>query len=156
MNGRAARSTSLVAICRHCGLVAEDVVGVADRVGLRNLVAAVPRRGRDLPGEVFASNALALLVVCHAVSGDSILNFANVRLGFFFENFCRDLLRDHSATSSHQALQPLNLNTKRIRLEIQTWRSSTTKDSGRTFAGIMQTASVSSPLNGLTSARTYP
>ena len=33
MNGRAARSTSLVAIRRHCRLVAEDIVGVADRVG---------------------------------------------------------------------------------------------------------------------------
>jgi len=39
-------------------------------VGLNfgNLVTAVPRRGRDLPGEVFERRALAFCVVCHTVS----------------------------------------------------------------------------------------
>jgi len=44
-------------------------------------VAAVPRRGHDLTGEIFGCDALALEVVCHAVSGDSIPNSVDVRLG---------------------------------------------------------------------------
>ena len=85
LNGRAARSTSLVAICRHRGLVAEDIVGVADRVGLQNLVTAVPPRGSHLTGEVFERRALAFCVVCHAVSGDSIPHSINVRFGTRFD-----------------------------------------------------------------------
>ena len=42
---------------------------------------AIPRRGRDLPGEVFERRALALFVVCHSVSGDSIPNSVAERLG---------------------------------------------------------------------------
>ena len=48
---------------------------------------AIPRRGRDLPGEVFERRALAFCVVCHAVSGNSIPNSIDVRLGAGFRNF---------------------------------------------------------------------
>ena len=48
-------------------------------------MTAVPRRGSDLPDEVFASNALAFCVVCHAVSGDSIPHSINVRFGTRFD-----------------------------------------------------------------------
>ena len=50
-------------------------------------MTAVPRRGRYLTGKVLASDALALFIVRHLVSGNSIPNLANVRLGFLFENF---------------------------------------------------------------------
>ena len=42
---------------------------------------AIPRRGRDLTGEVFERRALALFVVCHAIAGNSIPNSVDVRLG---------------------------------------------------------------------------
>ena len=42
---------------------------------------AIPRRGRDLPGEVFERRAPAFCVVCHVVSGNSIPNSVDVRLG---------------------------------------------------------------------------
>ena len=61
--------------------------GRAIRLGLRNLVTAIPRRGSDLTGEVFGCYPLALWIVCHCLPGNSIPNFANVRLGFLFENF---------------------------------------------------------------------
>ena len=48
-------------------------------------MTAVPRRGRYLTGKVLASDALAMFIVRHLVSGNSIPNFANVRLGFLFE-----------------------------------------------------------------------
>ena len=50
-------------------------------------MAAVPRRGRYLTGEVLGSDALALEVVCHLVSGDSIPNSVYERLGFLFNDF---------------------------------------------------------------------
>ena len=56
-------------------------------LNLRNLVTAVPRRGSDLAGEVLGSDALALEVVCHLVSGDSIPNSVYERLGFLFNDF---------------------------------------------------------------------
>ena len=58
-------------------------------VGLnfRNLMAAVPRRGRNLTGEVFGCNALAFGVVRHLVSGDSIPNSVYERLSFLLKNF---------------------------------------------------------------------
>ena len=52
-----------------------------------SLVTAIPRRGRDLPGEVFERRALALFVVCHAVSGNSIPNSVDERLSFLLKNF---------------------------------------------------------------------
>ena len=55
--------------------------------GFRNFMTAVPRRGRDLPGEVFERRTLALFVVCHAVSGNSIPYSINERLGAGFRNF---------------------------------------------------------------------
>ena len=61
--------------------------GRAVGLNLRNLVAAVPRRGRHLTGEVLGSDALALKVVCHPVSGDSIPNSVYERLGFLFNDF---------------------------------------------------------------------
>ena len=48
---------------------------------------AIPRRGRDLPGEVFERRALAFCVVCHVVSGNSIPNSVDVRLGPLLKNF---------------------------------------------------------------------
>jgi len=51
--------------------------------------AALPLRNlcRNPPGKVLASDALAMFIVRHLVSGNSIPNFANVRFGFLFENF---------------------------------------------------------------------
>ena len=56
-------------------------------LNLRNLMAAVPRRGRDLPGEVFERRALAFGVVRHAVSGNSIPKTVDECLGARFRNF---------------------------------------------------------------------
>ena len=53
---------------------------------------AIPRRGRHLTGEVFERRALALFVVCHAVSGDSIPNSVDVRLGSLLKNFAASAL----------------------------------------------------------------
>lgn len=53
LNGRAARSPSLVAICCHRGLVAEDIVGVANGVGCSALVGLVPAK------VVFVDNSVA-------------------------------------------------------------------------------------------------
>lgn len=50
-------------------------------------MTAVPRLGSHLPGEVFRSNALSLFVVCHAVSGNSIPNSVDERLGAGFRSF---------------------------------------------------------------------
>ena len=50
-------------------------------------MATVPRRRRDLTGEVLGSDALALGVVCHLVSGNSIPNSVYERLGFLLKNF---------------------------------------------------------------------
>ena len=50
-------------------------------------MAAIPRRGRYLTGEVFERRALAFCVVCHTVSGNSIPNPVNERLGYLFGNF---------------------------------------------------------------------
>ena len=57
--------------------------------------AAFPLRNlcRNPPGKVLASDALAMSIVRHLVSGDSIPNFANVRLGFLFENFAWFVIR---------------------------------------------------------------
>ena len=54
----------------------------AVRLGLGNLVTAVPRRGSDLPGEVFGCYPLALWIVRHRVSGDSVPNTVDVRICF--------------------------------------------------------------------------
>ena len=56
-------------------------------LNLRNLMAAVPRRGRDLPGEVLERHALACRVICHAVSGNSIPKTVDECLGARFRNF---------------------------------------------------------------------
>ena len=61
--------------------------GRAVRPGCRNLMTAVPRRGRHLSGEVFERRALALFVVCHAVSTDSIPNPVDHCLGAGFDDF---------------------------------------------------------------------
>ncbi len=61
--------------------------GRAIGLGLGNLVTAVPRRGRDLTGEILQRRALAFCVVCHVVSGDSIPHSINVRLGAGFGYF---------------------------------------------------------------------
>ncbi len=50
-------------------------------------MTAVPRRGRDLTGKVFERRALALFVVCHAVSGNSIPNPVDERLRLLLKNF---------------------------------------------------------------------
>ena len=51
--------------------------------------AAFPLRNlcRNPPGKVLERRALALFIARHLVSGNSIPNLANVRLGFLFENF---------------------------------------------------------------------
>ena len=69
------------------------VPGRSGTVGLclRNLMTAVPRRGRNLPGEVFERRALAFGIVCHAVSGDSIPNSLDVRLGTRFDFFAASI-----------------------------------------------------------------
>ena len=61
--------------------------GRAIGLGFRDLMTAVPRRGRNLPGEVFGCNPLALWIVRHRVSGDSVPNAVDVRICFLFENF---------------------------------------------------------------------
>ena len=68
------------------------------RLDFRNLVAAIPRRGRDLTGEILQRRALAFGIVCHAVSGNSIPNSLDERLGLFFENFA----------ARHTTLSPWN------------------------------------------------
>ena len=54
-------------------------------------MTAVPRRGRDLTGEVFERRALAFGIVCHAVSGNSIPNSVDVRLGTHFRSFAASI-----------------------------------------------------------------
>ena len=68
----------LCALCVLCG-----------GTQLANMSASelIPHRGRDLTGEVFERRALALFVVCHAVSGDSIPNSVDERLGSLLKNF---------------------------------------------------------------------
>ena len=53
---------------------------------------AIPRRGRDLSGEVFERRAPAFCVVCHVVSGDSIPNSVDERLGPLLKNFAASAL----------------------------------------------------------------
>ena len=50
-------------------------------------MTAVPRRGRHLTGEVFERRAPALLVVCHAVSGNSVPNSVDICFGADFRDF---------------------------------------------------------------------
>ena len=50
-------------------------------------MTAVPRRGRDLPGEVLGADALACRVVRHTVSGSSIPKTAEERLSFLRKSF---------------------------------------------------------------------
>ena len=51
--------------------------------------AAFPLRNRcrNPPGKVLASDALAMFIVRHLVSGDSIPNPVNERFGYLFGNF---------------------------------------------------------------------
>ena len=49
-----------------------DAGQVRRRGATRSTVAAVPRRRRDLTGEVLGSDALALGVVRHCIPGDGI------------------------------------------------------------------------------------
>lgn len=50
-------------------------------------MTAVPRRGRNLTGEVFGSDAFASRVICHAVSGNSIPRTVDIRFRFLFDCF---------------------------------------------------------------------
>ena len=63
--------------------------------------AAFPLRNRcrDLPGEVFERRTLAFCVVCHAVSGNSIPNPIDVRLGTGFRNFAASTLLKSSVST---------------------------------------------------------
>ena len=61
-------------------------------------MTAIPRRGGYLTGEIFERRALALFIVRHRVSGDSVPNAADVRICFLFENFA----------SRHTAQSPWN------------------------------------------------
>ena len=50
-------------------------------------MAAVPRRRRDLTGEVLGSDSLALEVVCVALAGDDMPFVVDKRLGSLFKDF---------------------------------------------------------------------
>ena len=65
-------------------------------------MAAIPRRGRDLTGEIFGCDALALEVVCHLVSGDSVPNPIYVRICFLLKNFAAPI-GDGDVTSGFPA-----------------------------------------------------
>ena len=58
---------------------------------LRNLMTAVPRRGRHLTDEVFERRALTFGIVCHAVSGNSIPYSIDERLGARFDFFATNI-----------------------------------------------------------------
>lgn len=66
-------------------------------LNLRNLVTAVPSRGRHLTGEIFERRALAFGIVCHAVSGDSM----NSNLIHLTEFSTKKPYRSHIATFSY-------------------------------------------------------
>ena len=66
--------------------------GRAVGLNLRNLMAAVPRRGRDLTGEILQRRALAFCVVCHAVSSNSIPNSVDECICFLFENPLKSII----------------------------------------------------------------
>ena len=61
--------------------------GRAIRLRFRDFMTAVPRRGRDLTGEVFRGYPLTLWIVRHLVSGDIVPNTVDVRICFLFQNF---------------------------------------------------------------------